>query len=63
MSFDYAEAFGMEPPEAYERLLLDSLAGDMTLFTRSDEVEAAWEFVTDILEAWEEHHSPAPAPL
>lgn len=51
MDFGYAEAFGGEPPEAYERLLLDAALGDPTLFTRSDEVEAAWAFVTPILEA------------
>jgi glucose-6-phosphate 1-dehydrogenase len=55
MSFDYSETFGMERQEAYERLLLDCLMGDMTLFTRTDEVEAAWEYVTEILKAWEEH--------
>jgi glucose-6-phosphate 1-dehydrogenase len=54
MSFDYAETFGMERSEAYERLLLDCLMGDATLFTRSDEVEAAWTFVTEILKAWNE---------
>jgi len=53
MEFDYVESFGAEPPEAYERLLLDSLAGDATLFTRTDEVHAAWKFVTDIIEGWE----------
>lgn len=53
MSFDYAKAFGSEPPEAYERLLLDSLVGDATLFTRSDEVQVAWNYVTDILFAWD----------
>jgi glucose-6-phosphate 1-dehydrogenase len=56
MEFDYVESFGAEPPEAYERLLLDSLAGDATLFTRTDEVHAAWKFVTDIIEGWE--HNP-----
>jgi glucose-6-phosphate 1-dehydrogenase len=53
MSFDYAQAFGSEPPEAYERLLLDSMVGDPTLFTRTDEVRVAWTYVTDILKAWE----------
>lgn len=53
MSFDYVSTFGSEPPEAYERLLLDVMMGDATLFTRADEVEAAWRFTTDILEAWE----------
>ncbi len=52
MHFDYVETFREEPPEAYERLLLDSLAGDATLFTRTDEVQAAWAFTTDIIEAW-----------
>jgi len=50
MDFGYAESFGKEPPEAYERLLLDAASGDSTLFTRSDEVEAAWAFVSPIIE-------------
>ena len=52
MEFCYKDAFGSEPPEAYERLLLDCMAGDATLFTRSDEALAQWEFTTDILHAW-----------
>lgn len=52
MHFSYAEAFGDEPPEAYERLLLDCLMGDATLFTRSDEVEEAWRLTQGIIEAW-----------
>lgn len=56
MEFSYQEAFGTEPPEAYERLLLDGLMGDPTLFTRSDEVLAAWEFTSHILDAW--NHYP-----
>jgi glucose-6-phosphate 1-dehydrogenase len=52
MHFDYVETFGGEPPEAYERLLLDCLIGDATLFTRTDEVQAAWAFTTEIIEAW-----------
>lgn len=54
MNFDYVQAFGGEPPEAYERLLLDALMGDATLFTRTDEVQAAWAFTTGILNAWKE---------
>ena len=50
MDFGYADSFGKEPSEAYERLLLDAALGDSTLFTRSDEVESAWAFVTPILE-------------
>lgn len=55
MSFDYRGTFGTEPPEAYERLLLDCLMGDATLFTRSDEVLASWAFTTEIIKAWEEN--------
>jgi len=51
--FDYGNSFHQELPEAYERLLLDALRGDGTLFMRSDELEAAWEFITPILEAWQ----------
>jgi glucose-6-phosphate 1-dehydrogenase len=55
--FDYGKSFGHLLPHAYERLLLDSLRGDATLFMRSDELEAAWEFVTPILETWQESSS------
>jgi glucose-6-phosphate 1-dehydrogenase len=54
MDFGYGAAFGVEPPEAYERLILDALLGDSTLFTRRDEVEAQWRFITPILEGWSE---------
>ncbi len=50
MNFSHAEAFGKAPPGAYQRLLLDAALGDQTLFTRDDEVEAAWEFISPILE-------------
>ena len=53
MEFSYAKTFGGTPPEAYERLLLDCIIGDPTLFTRSDEVLAAWSFTTNILEEWD----------
>jgi glucose-6-phosphate 1-dehydrogenase len=55
MSFSYADSFAANPPEAYERLLMDSMHGDATLFTRSDEVLAAWAFISDILEVWQEN--------
>lgn len=58
MEFDYVSTFGGEPPEAYERLLIDVLNGDATLFTRSDEVEAAWKFTTEIIRAWENEKTP-----
>jgi len=55
MEFCYDDAFGSEPPEAYERLLLDCMVGDATLFTRSDEALAQWAFTSDILSAWEQN--------
>jgi len=55
MEFDYGKSFTQKLPEAYERLLLDALRGDQSLFMRSDELEAAWEFCTPILEAWQAH--------
>jgi glucose-6-phosphate 1-dehydrogenase len=54
MEFNYSSGFGPATPEAYERLLLDVMAGDATLFMRRDAVEAAWEFVMPILDAWEQ---------
>lgn len=55
MEFDYGKSFTQKLPEAYERLLLDALRGDQSLFMRSDELEAAWEFCTPILEAWKQY--------
>ena len=52
MEFCYQDAFGAEPPEAYERLLLDCILGDATLFTRSDEVIEQWKFTQNILDSW-----------
>lgn len=53
MDFSYGSSFGVvELPNAYERLLLDCMLGEATLFTRSDEVEAAWMLLDPILEAW-----------
>jgi glucose-6-phosphate 1-dehydrogenase len=54
MDFRYGSTFGSSSPEAYERLLLDVLAGDATLFMRRDMVEASWQWVTPILERWAE---------
>ena len=58
MDFSYAEAFGKNPPEAYERLLLDCMRGDPTLFARKDEVEFSWEFVDPLLEAYHAESLP-----
>jgi glucose-6-phosphate 1-dehydrogenase len=53
MDFTYAEAFGETAAPAYETLLLDVMIGEMTLFTRSDEVEAAWKIIDPLLAYWE----------
>jgi len=53
MEFAYAEAFGETAAPAYETLLLDVMIGEMTLFTRSDEVEAAWRLIDPLLQYWE----------
>jgi glucose-6-phosphate 1-dehydrogenase len=52
MDFQYVTSFLVEAPEAYERLLLDCLIGDPTLFTRADEVEAAWKLIDPVEAAW-----------
>ncbi|MDH3692901.1 MAG: glucose-6-phosphate dehydrogenase, partial [Gammaproteobacteria bacterium] len=54
MDFHYGTTFDEQSPEAYERLLLDVMAGDATLFMRGDEVEASWTWITNILGAWEQ---------
>ncbi len=61
MDFHYGTSFGKASPEAYERLLLDAMSGDATLFARRDEVEQAWDFIDRIEHAW--HENPAPPPL
>jgi len=53
MSFSYSEVFGAEAPKAYQRLLLDCMVGDQTLFTRQDDVEVSWGLLTPLLRAWE----------
>jgi len=52
MDFSYAEAFGKSSANGYERLLLDAMLGDATLFAHRDGVEATWSLITPILEAW-----------
>ena len=52
MDFHYGTSFGKASPEAYERLLLDAMSGDATLFARRDEVEEAWAFIDPIEEGW-----------
>jgi glucose-6-phosphate 1-dehydrogenase len=58
MDFHYGTSFGKASPEAYERLLLDAMSGDATLFARRDEVEQAWEFIDHIQNAWRQSEAP-----
>lgn len=60
MEFLYGTSFLSQSPEAYERLILDAMRGDATLFTRNDEVEAQWRIIDPILERWEKDDSPLP---
>ncbi len=53
MNFKYSDVFGVDMPQAYQRLLLDCMVGDQTLFTRQDSVEVAWRLLTPILQNWE----------
>ena len=53
MKFSYAEVFGGQPPEAYERLLLDCMQADQTLFAREDSIEVSWRLLAPVLEKWE----------
>lgn len=55
MDFMYSSYFGSTPPEAYERLICDCMAGDSTLFARDDEVISSWKFITPILNYWAEN--------
>ena len=58
MDFAYGASFLVDAPDAYETLILDALLGDAALFTRADEVEAAWGIVTPMLDAWLEQPPP-----
>lgn len=55
MDFRYGSYFGSTPPEAYERLICDCMAGDNTLFARDDEVLMSWKLLTPILKHWQTH--------
>jgi glucose-6-phosphate 1-dehydrogenase len=61
MEFRYGTSFGQEPPEAYERLLLDAIVGDSTLFIRRDEVEASWTYIDRLFEGWQSHRGTLPS--
>lgn len=59
MEFHYADTFGKTAlPDAYERLLLDTMTGDASLFTRADEVETAWGIIDPIIKTWEAQKEP-----
>jgi len=60
MDFHYGTSFGKASPEAYERLLLDAMSGDPTLFARRDEVEEAWAFIDPIEHAWSQKENAPP---
>jgi glucose-6-phosphate 1-dehydrogenase len=60
MDFTYDSSFGVASPEAYERLLLDVMKGDPTLFTRDDEIEESWELLAPIFDVW---NGPNPPPV
>jgi glucose-6-phosphate 1-dehydrogenase len=60
MEFLYGTAFLSQSPEAYERLILDAMRGDATLFTRDDEVEAQWRICDPIVQAWDERTDAPP---
>jgi glucose-6-phosphate 1-dehydrogenase len=62
MDFRYGTSFDEAPPEAYERLILDALHGDSTLFIRRDEVEAAWGFIDALQEGWLREDPGQPLP-
>ena len=60
MDFSYDATFREESPEAYERLMLDALIGDPTLFIRSDEVELSWRIVDPIVQHWADNPARIP---
>ena len=57
MNFSYRDVFGVDTPGAYQRLLLDCMLADQTLFTRYDGVELSWQLLTPVLEAWQNEDS------
>jgi glucose-6-phosphate 1-dehydrogenase len=61
MDFAYTDSFGVASPDAYERLLLDAMKGDATLFTRDDEIEQAWDLLAPVLNVWSEPAKPSGA--
>jgi glucose-6-phosphate 1-dehydrogenase len=60
MEFLYGTSFLSQSPEAYERLIMDAMRGDATLFTRDDEVEAQWRIIDPILQGWSQSDGAVP---
>lgn len=60
MDFSYEKSFHTKGIDAYEKILLDIFAGDQTLFNRSDELDASWQFITKILKGWEIKNGKTP---
>ena len=58
LEVNYKDVFGKDPTDAYERLLIDCMQGDQTLFVRKDMVDLSWEFITPILEEWKNETKP-----
>ena len=59
LDMSFAQSFAVRNPDAYERLIMDVVRGNQTLFMRRDEVEAAWRWIDPILAAWEESRQDA----
>jgi glucose-6-phosphate 1-dehydrogenase len=62
MDFSYGHSFTESSPEAYERLILDVLLGEPSLFPNSDEVELSWEILEPVIDQWAKRGKPAPYP-
>ena len=60
MDFSYEDVFGIKMPESYQRLLLDCMLGDQTLFMRFDTLETTWKYLDPVLKAWQQDPSPLP---
>src|SRR5690606_25324953 len=60
LDMSFADAFEVRNPDAYERLIMDVVRGQQTLFMRRDEVEAAWQWIDPIQASWEENRHPVP---
>lgn len=60
MDFDYRDVSKEASPDAYERLLLDCMASDQTLFVQKEEVDLAWSILTPVIEAWRDPNTPVP---